>query len=100
MNYFINPIGNNNRIINHFGFSIGGFSSLGNTFISPTTTNNAVQQEYDGIVWSKGVAGIFAINNFRLGVALVYENLLDYNNDFWVYESRPWPGLTFGLNLN
>ncbi len=27
-----------------------------NTFISPTNTNSLMQDEYDGIVWSKGVA--------------------------------------------
>ncbi|MDF3028419.1 MAG: hypothetical protein K0S23_2726 [Fluviicola sp.] len=100
LNYTANPLGKSNRDINHFGFSIGAFTGLGNTFMSPTNTDNVLQQEYDGIVWSKGLAGIFAINHFTVGLALGFDNLLDKNNNIWIYESKPWLGLALGLNLN
>lgn len=68
--------------------------------MSPTNTGGRLPDEYDGIVWSKGVATIFAVNNFTLGLAFGFDNLLDENRRIWLYESKPWAGLTFGLNLN
>ena len=100
LNYIENPKGKADRNINHIGFSVGVFTGLGNTFISPTTTHNNLQHEYDGIVWSKGFAGIVAVNNFTLGIALGFDNLLDNNKNIWIYQSKPWLGLAFGLNLN
>lgn len=100
LKYIANPKGKVDRNINHFGFSIGVFTGFGNTFVSPTTTNNNLQQEYDGVVWNKGIAGIVAINNFTLGLAFGFDNLLDKNRSYWIYQSKPWVGLAFGLNLN
>ena len=100
LSYNPSPLGKSNRDINHFGFSIGAFTGLGNTFMSPTNTDNVLQQEYDGIVWSKGLAGIFAINRFTVGLAFGFDNLLDKNKSIWIYESKPWLGLALGLNLN
>ena len=100
LSYIKNPLGKLDRNINHFGFSMGGFTGFGNTFMSPTTTNNMLLQEYDGVVWSKGLAGIIALNNFTIGLAFGFDNLLDKNNQLWIYESKPWLGLAFGLNLN
>ncbi len=96
----INPLNKYSTKINLFGFSMGGFTGLGNTFLSPTNTNNILQQEYDGIVWGKGVAGNIAVNNLAIGLALGFDNLLDYNKTIWIYEGKPWLGLTLGLNLN
>lgn len=100
INYVANPQGNADRNQMHFGFSGGIFTGIGNSFISPTNTSNALQQEYDGIVWSKGIAGIVAVNNFTIGLTFGFDNLLDKNHSVWIYQSRPWCGLAFGLNLN
>lgn len=100
LNYIKNPLGISERNLNHFGFSFGAFTGFGNTFMSPTNTNNILQQEYDGIVWSKGIAGIFALNSFTLGLSVGFDNLLDKNRNIWIYQNKPWLGLSFGLNLN
>jgi hypothetical protein len=100
INYRTNLLKTNIRKTNHFGYSLGFFTGFGNTFMSPTNTNNVLQQEYDGIVWGKGIAGIIGINNFTIGLTLGFDNLLDKNKSIWIYESRPWLGLAFGLNLN
>jgi hypothetical protein len=100
LDYSANPLGKSDLHMNHFGFSIGVFSGLGNTFISPTNTNYILQQEYDGVVFSKGLAGIFAINNLTVGVAVGFDNLLDKNKSIWIYENNSWLGLAIGLNLN
>ncbi len=98
--YKVQPMGMAERHINHFGFSTGVVTGIGNTFMSPTNTNNILQQEYDGIVWGKGIAFIIGINNFSIGLTAGIDNLLDQNKNIWIYESKPWFGLAFGLNLN
>lgn len=100
INYRGTPMKKAVRHVDHFGYSVGFFTGLGNTFISPTNTHNVLQQEYDGIVWSKGIAGIVAINSFSVGITLGFDNLLDRNKKIWIYENKPWLGLAFGLNLN
>ncbi len=100
LNYQMTPLLNPERKITHFGYSVGLFTGLGNTFISPTTTNNILPQEYDAVVWSKGIAAIAGVNNFTVGLAVGFDNLLDRNRGVWIYESKPWIGLAFGLNLN
>ncbi len=84
----------------HFGYSVGLFSGFGNTLVSPTNTQNILDSEYDGIVWSKGIAAIVGVNNFTVGLTFGFDNLLDKNKKFWLYENKPWIGLGFGLNLN
>lgn len=98
--YENDPLAKNSRKINHYGFSAGLFTGFGGTFISPTNTANQIEHEYDGIVWSKGFAGIIAIGNFSAGVAIGFDNLLDRNKNIWIYENRGWLGLALGLNLN
>lgn len=98
--YVANPLKKSDRTINHYGFSVGAFTGLGNTAMTPTTTHNNIAIEYDGIVWTKGIAGIIAVNNFTVGLSLGFDNLLDKNKKYWIYETKPWFGLAVGLNLN
>ncbi len=101
INYKLNPLLRKaTRNINHFGYSLGIFTGLGNTFMSPTNTNFLLDQEYDGVIWSKGVAAIVGINNFTVGLAGGLDRLLDKNRTIWIYNNKPWFGLAFGLNLN
>lgn len=100
ISYPKSPLQFSERTSNHFGYSVGFFSGLGNTFVSPTTTKEQLSQEYDGIVWSKGIAGIVAVNNFSIGLALGFDELMDRNKNIWIYNNKPWLGLVFGLNLN
>ncbi len=98
--YKINPLQMNERNLKHLGYSIGLFTGFGNTFISPTNTNYVTQHEYDGIVWSNGIAGIIGVNSLTIGLAFGFDKLLDENNTNWLYENKPWIGLGIGLNLN
>ncbi len=98
--YKKNPLGVYQRQINHLGFSGGLFFGLGNSAITPSTTNNAISSEYDGIVFQKGLAGIMALNKLTVGLSVGFDRLLDNNHTFWIYENKPWFGLVLGLNLN
>jgi hypothetical protein len=98
--YIINPLNNFIRQINHFGFSGGVFVGLGNTAMNPSTTQNRILTEYDGLIFQKGVAGIIAVNKLTIGLSIGLDNLLDQNKKLWIYEDKPWFGLMLGLNLN
>jgi hypothetical protein len=94
------PLNLYERDINRYGFSLGLFTGLGSTDMSPWVTQDQIAYEYDGVIWTKGIAGMMAVNNFTVGVALGTDWLLDRNRRVWIYQSRPWVGLVFGLNLN
>ncbi|MEA5460901.1 hypothetical protein VB796_17710 [Arcicella sp. LKC2W] len=100
ISYQQNPLNNYKRKVNHFGFSGGVFVGLGNTVMTPTTTNNSISTEYDGIILQKGLAGIIAVNKLTIGLSIGFDNLLDTNQDLWIYQNKPWFGLMLGLNLN
>ncbi len=98
--YHPNPLGKSVRNTNHYGFSFGVFTGLGNTAMNATTTSGFISSEYDGVLWTKGVAGIIAVNAFTVGLSVGVDNLLDNNRSHWIYETKAWIGLAFGLNLN
>ena len=100
ISYQQNPLGKYKRKVNHFGISGGIFVGLGNTIITSTTTYNGITSEYEGITLQKGLAGIVAVNKLTVGLSLGFDNLLDSNQDFWIYQNKPWYGLMLGLNLN
>ncbi len=98
--YHKNPFSLYERKISHYAFSYGIFTGLGGSNINPSLTNENINKEYDGLVWSKGIAGIIGINNFTVGLAIGIDDLMDENNKYWIYQQKIWYGLTFGLNLN
>lgn len=88
------------RFTTHYGLSFGGFAGLGSTTMSPSVTDNLLQNEYEGVVLTKGIAAIIGINNATIGFTFGFDNLLDANRNIWIYDGKPWVGLAFGLNLN
>lgn len=99
-NYERSPSGKATWQIQNAGFSLGAFSGFGNTFMSPTNTSFVIEEEYDAVIWTKGIAFIFAVNRFTTGLSVGFDSLMDKNKDVWIYQSKPWFGLAFGLNLN
>ena len=88
------------RYISSYGLSYGLFAGLSNTNMNPWVTNNNISQEYDGVVFTKGVTSILGLNKFTIGLSLGFDNLLDPNHKYWVYEGKPWVGVSLGLNIN
>ena len=100
LRYRRTPLGVHRRQVRHYGFSFGLFGGLGVTAVNPWVTNNQVAAEYDGVVFNKGVAAIVGIDAFTFGLGLGFDDLLDGNRRAWIYQRKPWLGLTLGLNLN
>lgn len=88
------------RKLDHYGFSLGGFVGFGNTIMNSDVSQGQLGYEYQAVTFSKGVAGIIGINNFTLGFAFGFDQLLDKNASYWIYDQKPWLGLALGLNLN
>ena len=98
--YEKNPVGIINQKISHFGISAGLITGLGATAMNPSVTNNQISIEYDGLVWSKGIAIIMGLDKFTFGIIGSVDHLLDQNRASWIYQSKPYLGLAVGLNLN
>lgn len=100
LSYDKSPLDSYQQRINHFAYSLGGFVGLGATAMNPFVTNNTILSEYDGVVLTKGFAGLIGIGDFTFGAALGFDNLLDKNRKGWIYENKPWVGFTVGFNIN
>lgn len=100
LGYDQNMFGNYDRYSNHYGLTFGVFSGFGSTLIGPWFTRDQVQLEYDGVVWSNGLAVSIAFNYLTVGAGLGWDKLLDSNKAVWIYQNKPWLGLVLGINLN
>jgi hypothetical protein len=87
------------RNISNYEFFYGLFMGIGNTFISPTTTDHAIDDEYDGVVLQKGIAVYMGYNNLKAGIAIGMDNLLGKDRKNWIYENRPYLAFTLGFNI-
>lgn len=100
LKYNQSPLNQFKRATQHYGLSVGFFTGIGGTTMNSSVTRNSISTEYDGVVWSKGIAGIIGINNFTVGLSLGFDHLMDQNRQNWIYQNKPWLGLAFGLNIN
>jgi hypothetical protein len=79
---------------------MGVFGGLGSTSITPWTTNNAITEEYNGLVLSRGFALMLGVNDLTVGLGVGWDYLTDRDKNVWIYQNRSWYGLSIGLNLN
>jgi hypothetical protein len=91
------PLNEISTSVRHSGFDLGIFAGIGITPVNPTVTMNRIIQEYDGIVFQKGIAVFATYANMSVGLALGFDNLLDKNKNFWIYNQKPWIGLVLGI---
>lgn len=94
------PLGTYNPRTHYFGYSFGFFAGIGAPEITPSVTNGNIEDEYDGLVITKGVTGLITVGKFRFGLAVGLDHLMDKNRKLWIYQGKPWAGLTVGLSLN
>jgi hypothetical protein len=92
------PLKEERSFIRQIGFDAGIFGGIGLTFMSPTNTENNITQEYDGMVFQKGVAGFVTFDNMSVGVTIGFDNLLDKNKTCWIYNQKPYIGLVIGIS--
>lgn len=86
--------------LKHRAISVGGFGGIGSTFISPSTTHYKITDEYDGLVLTRGFAVMAGINSLTVGLGVGWDYLTDRDKNIWIYQNKPWYGITLGLNIN
>ncbi|MDQ6609277.1 MAG: hypothetical protein M3Y85_05595 [Bacteroidota bacterium] len=100
LTYKQTPLGKYERSTTHYGYSFGFFTGIGASRMDEYVTNGALSIQYDGVVGLIGVAGIAALDKLNFGLNIGIDHLFDKNKTVWIYQHRPWVGLSFGLNLN
>jgi hypothetical protein len=100
LKYIENPLHVYKRNIRHYGFSMGLFAGLGTTPMNEFVTQRNINIEYDGFVNTEGIAAFIAVGKFTIGISTGIEHLMDPNRKFWIYQGKPWVGLSVGLHLN
>jgi hypothetical protein len=95
---YTSPLNEESSFIRQIGFDAGIFTGLGITPLNPTVTHNAITQEYDGMVFQKGVAGFITFDNISVGIVFGIDNLLDKNRSSWIYNQKPYLGLIIGIS--
>jgi hypothetical protein len=88
------------REINHSALTFGAFTGMGAASINPWTTNYRTTDEYDGLVLTRGIAIMLGVNSLTVGIGAGWDYLTDRDKEIWIYQNKPWYGLTLGLNLN
>lgn len=68
--------------------------------MNPFVTNDYIQSEYDGFIITKGIAGLIGVGEFTFGGAINFDQLMDKNRKAWIYQGKPWLGITVGFNIN
>jgi len=84
----------------HRGLSVGAFGGIGAAALTPWTTSNMMNDEYMGFVFSRGFAMMVGLDNLTVGAGIGWDHLTDRDRNIWIYQDKPWFGLTIGLNLN
>jgi hypothetical protein len=88
------------RSFSILGWGIGAFAAVAPVYVSPWNTDYRSMVEYDGLGVNYGAAAIVAYQSITVGLLLGFELLLDENSALWVYQNKPWVGLSLGFNLN
>lgn len=94
-----NPFGLK-KTVEHRALTVGAFSGIGTTFISPWTTNYKITDEYNGFILSRGISAMIAVNNLTIGLGIGWDYLTDRDKYIWIYQDQLWYGLGISLNIN
>ena len=94
----VNPFHEARSYIRHIGFDLGLFAGIGSSPVNPTVTNNNINQEYDAMIFQKGIAGFISINKMSIGLAVGFDNLLDKNKALWIYNQKSYLGLIISVS--
>ena len=86
--------------IKSYSIGLGGIIGLSPTSVNSFNTNGRVADDYQALGISYGLSTTFSFSTFSAGLAVGYEKLADRNNAIWIYDNKPWVGLTLGVNLN
>jgi hypothetical protein len=91
------PLKKKSTSCRHTGYDFGLFAGIGITQINPSVTANKVDLEYDGIIFQKGIGLFVTFGRSSVGMVLGFDNLMDKNKNFWLFNQKPYLGLSIGI---
>jgi hypothetical protein len=97
---YTNTPGGTKKEINHLALTGGTFAGFGATFVSPWTTNYQTLDEYEGLVLSRGFTAMIGLKSLTFGLGVGWDFLTDRDKSIWIYQNKPWYGVTIGLSVN
>lgn len=83
-----------------FSVGLGGFLCVAPATVTSFSTSGQVQDDYQGLGINYGLATTFSYGSVSAGLAVGVERLATPDRAVWIYENKPWVGVTIGLNLN
>jgi hypothetical protein len=86
--------------LRHRALTMGFFGGVGTTAVNPWTTNYRTTDEYNGFILNRGLSLMAGVNNLTVGAGVGWDYLTDRDKEIWIYQNKPWFGLTISLNLN
>ena len=86
--------------LHHRSVGIGIFGGLGAATVATWTTQYRTTDDYYGLTISRGVMVIGGIDALTVGISLGFDRLKDRDKNIWIYQDKPWYGLTLGVNIN
>ncbi len=92
------PLHEEKSFVRQIGFDLGLFAGIGSTPVNPTVTNNKISQEYDAMIFQKGIAAFISVNKMSVGLAVGFDNLLDKSKSAWIYNQKPYLGLIISVS--
>lgn len=78
----------------------GAFTGIGTSSVTPSTTRYQINDEYNGLIVSHGISAMAGVNKITVGLGVGWDYLTDRDKHVWIYQNKPWVGLTLSLNLN
>jgi hypothetical protein len=93
------PVGIQRKIVHH-GYTVGFFGGFGSSPITPWTTNYRTTDEYSGFIVTRGIAAMTSLNSLTVGFGIGWDSLTDRDKEIWIYQNKPWFGVTIGLSIN
>lgn len=78
----------------------GIFAGIGTTIVSPYSTSDRFDGEYNGMCMQIGLAGFIESNAASFGISYGYDYLLNRDKKIWIYQNQPWIGFIVGIALN
>lgn len=94
------PLGKPANRIRSRGFDFGVFAGPGTTPVTPFTTRDRREVEYNGMIVQAGVAAFIESDIASFGLAAGYDHLMNSDRGVWIYTGKPWLGFIVGVALN
>jgi len=99
LSYSATPLKVDRRETEHHGYSVGAFLGMGTSHVDQYVSLGHIDYEYEGFVLQAGGAFLMALNRINFGLAIGWDYLLDQNKIYWIYQTKPWIGLSVGMNI-